>query len=41
MTDENLKMKDEVISLDINKIMQIIPHRYPFILVDRVTECVI
>ena len=41
MTDENLKMKDEVISLDINKIMQIIPHRYPFILVDRVTECVL
>lgn len=24
--------------LDINKIMEILPHRYPFLLVDRVTE---
>ncbi len=33
--------EDKVITMDIKKIMQILPHRYPFILVDRVTECVI
>ena len=26
--------------LDINEIIEIIPHRYPFLLVDRVTEVV-
>ena len=26
--------------LDINEIMQLLPHRYPFLLVDRVLECV-
>jgi 3-hydroxyacyl-[acyl-carrier-protein] dehydratase len=25
--------------LDVNKIMNILPHRYPFLLVDRVIEC--
>jgi len=29
---------DEKIELDIEEIKQIIPHRYPFLLVDRVTE---
>jgi len=28
-----------MMSLDINEIMQILPHRYPFLLVDRVLEC--
>ncbi|MCD8024572.1 MAG: 3-hydroxyacyl-ACP dehydratase FabZ [Candidatus Gastranaerophilales bacterium] len=28
------------ISLDIIQIMDMIPHRYPFLLVDRITECV-
>ncbi len=28
------------ISLDIIQIMELIPHRYPFLLVDRITECV-
>ena len=27
-------------SLDINEIMQILPHRYPFLLIDRVVELV-
>jgi len=26
-------------TLDINEIMQILPHRYPFLLVDRIIEC--
>ena len=26
--------------MDINEIMQYLPHRYPFLLVDRVLECV-
>lgn len=28
------------ISLDTMEIMELIPHRYPFLLVDRITECV-
>lgn len=31
---------EEKISLDITQIMEMIPHRYPFLLVDRITECV-
>lgn len=31
---------EEKISLDIMQIMDMIPHRYPFLLVDRITECV-
>lgn len=30
----------EVQSYDIMEIMKMIPHRYPFLLVDRITECV-
>ncbi len=26
-------------ALDINEIMEILPHRYPFLLVDRIIEC--
>ena len=37
MTEE---IKEEPISLDIQQIMNILPHRYPFLLVDRITECV-
>jgi len=33
-------MSDEILSFDINQIMEMIPHRYPFILVDKITECV-
>lgn len=33
-------MIDEIVSLDINEIMEMVPHRYPFLLVDRITECV-
>ncbi len=33
-------MTEEKISLDIMQIMEMIPHRYPFLLVDRITECV-
>ena len=34
------EMSEEKISLDIMQIMAMIPHRYPFLLVDRITECV-
>jgi 3-hydroxyacyl-[acyl-carrier-protein] dehydratase len=27
--------------MDINQIMSYLPHRYPFLLIDRVTECVV
>jgi len=33
-------MADEILTFDIEQIMEIIPHRYPFLLVDRITECV-
>lgn len=34
------EVETKPISLDIIQIMQILPHRYPFLLVDRITECV-
>lgn len=33
-------MSDETLSFDTVEIMKMIPHRYPFLLVDRITECV-
>jgi len=33
-------MAEEVLSFDIMQIMEMIPHRYPFLLVDKITECV-
>ena len=30
----------QVLELDIERIMQMIPHRYPFLLVDRVAEII-
>ena len=37
MTEE---MTQEAFSMDIFEIMNMLPHRYPFLLVDRITECV-
>jgi 3-hydroxyacyl-[acyl-carrier-protein] dehydratase len=31
---------DQVLSMDINEVLRRLPHRYPFLLVDRVYECV-
>lgn len=33
-------MAEEALKFDIVEIMGMIPHRYPFLLVDRITECV-
>lgn len=33
-------MTEEKLSFDVMEIMEMIPHRYPFLLVDRITECV-
>jgi len=33
-------MTEELLSFDVIQIMDMIPHRYPFLLVDRITECV-
>jgi 3-hydroxyacyl-[acyl-carrier-protein] dehydratase len=33
-------MMTDPIRLDINEIVRLLPHRYPFLLVDRVLECV-
>ena len=35
-----MEMEQKPLSMDIQKIMQLLPHRYPFLLVDRVVECV-
>ena len=37
MTEE---IKEGTIKMDIMEIMDMLPHRYPFLLVDRITECV-
>ena len=33
-----VETKAELASVDIGRIMQLLPHRYPFLLVDRITE---
>ncbi len=33
-------MTEQVLQFDIMEILDMIPHRYPFLLVDRITECV-
>jgi len=35
---ENLVQENELIKLDIHKILELLPHRYPILLVDRVLE---
>ena len=34
-------MSDGIASLDIVEILKVLPHRYPFIMIDRVTELVV
>lgn len=34
------EIKEKTLSFDTVEIMKMIPHRYPFLLVDRITECV-
>ena len=38
MTEQNTN--EETLQFDTMQIMEMIPHRYPFMLVDRITECV-
>ena len=33
--------KGDVVQFDVLDMMKLIPHRYPFLLVDRITECVL
>jgi 3-hydroxyacyl-[acyl-carrier-protein] dehydratase len=40
MTDATDSSARTANSMDINEILALIPHRYPFLLVDRVLECV-
>ncbi|GBF23424.1 3-hydroxyacyl-[acyl-carrier-protein] dehydratase [Candidatus Gastranaerophilus sp. (ex Termes propinquus)] len=35
-----MKMEKEKLSFDTMEIMKLLPHRYPFLLVDRIVECV-
>lgn len=32
--------EEQILSYDIKEILDLIPHRYPFLLVDKITECV-
>jgi len=32
---------DKAVELDINRVMAMIPHRYPFLMIDRVTDVVV
>lgn len=38
MTEQNTN--EEILQFDVMQILDMIPHRYPFMLVDRITECV-
>ncbi len=42
MTDTNIKQNSSLIlpSVDINRIMEMIPHRYPMLMIDQVTEMI-
>jgi 3-hydroxyacyl-[acyl-carrier-protein] dehydratase len=40
MTKASTSVAPERIQLDINRILQILPHRFPFVMVDRVTRIV-
>jgi 3-hydroxyacyl-[acyl-carrier-protein] dehydratase len=40
MMNNPLAPTDEVMTLDCQRVMQVLPHRYPFLLVDRVTALV-
>src|ERR1051326_1503284 len=35
-----MRMMTDPITLDISAILELLPHRYPFLLVDRVLECI-
>ena len=41
MTDIK-KWKDRLLNkkMDINKIQEVLPHRYPFLLIDRIISCI-
>ena len=38
LLEKEARVRPQTIQLDINKILEILPHRYPFILVDRILE---
>lgn len=38
MTEQN--NAEQTLQFDVMQIMEMIPHRYPFLLIDRITECV-
>lgn len=40
MTQETQTPENVAQQMDIKRILSLLPHRYPFLLVDRVTECV-
>ena len=39
-TTEQGAAAGDVLTMDIHEVMRRLPHRYPFLLVDRVLECV-
>ena len=39
MTDKGTEKDNNLSGMDIHKVLKHLPHRYPFLLIDRVTEC--
>ena len=39
-SEANTSEMEEIMELNSNQIQEILPHRYPFLLVDKITECV-
>ena len=37
----NIEMTPKILTIEVEEIMQMIPHRYPFLLIDRVKEIVL
>jgi 3-hydroxyacyl-[acyl-carrier-protein] dehydratase len=37
--ESNISTENQIISLNIQSIFNVLPHKYPFLMVDRVTEC--
>ena len=40
MTDKGTEKDNNLSGMDIHKVLKHLPHRYPFLLIDRVLECV-
>ena len=40
MIDPAYAVAGEAVEIDVNRVMEMIPHRFPFLMIDRVIDCV-